>query len=76
MTGTGATAKRSGLPCTVTPSALPALVRTLNPRDWVVLVTLCAIYVLNFVGRSLLGILAKPIQNTLQVPDTQLGMIG
>jgi MFS family permease len=37
---------------------------------------LCFIYVLNFLDRSLLGILAKPIQDSLHVSDGQLGLIG
>ncbi len=34
------------------------------------------VYVLNFLDRQLLSILAKPIQDTLQVTDSQLGLIG
>ena len=45
-------------------------------RAWVVLGMLCFIYVLNFLDRSLLSILAKPIQDTLHVSDGQLGLIG
>lgn len=45
-------------------------------RAWVVLGTLCFVYVLNFLDRQLLAILAKPIQDTLHVTDTQLGLIG
>jgi MFS family permease len=41
-----------------------------------VLITLCFVYVLNFLDRSLLSILAKPIQDTLHVTDGQLGLIG
>jgi MFS family permease len=37
---------------------------------------LCGVYVLNFLDRSLLAILAKPIQDTLHVTDGQLGLIG
>jgi predicted MFS family arabinose efflux permease len=37
---------------------------------------LCFIYVLNFLDRQLLAILAKPIQDTLHVSDRQLGLIG
>lgn len=37
---------------------------------------LCFIYVLNFLDRQLLSILAKPIQDTLHVTDSQLGLIG
>jgi predicted MFS family arabinose efflux permease len=45
-------------------------------RAWVVLVTLCFVYVLNFLDRQLLSILAKPIQDTLHISDGQLGLIG
>lgn len=43
---------------------------------WVALGMLWFIYVLNFLDRQLLSILAKPIQDTLNVTDTQLGLIG
>ncbi len=45
-------------------------------RAWFTLGMLCFVYVLNFLDRSLLGILAKPIQDTLHVTDGQLGLIG
>jgi MFS family permease len=37
---------------------------------------LCGIYVLNFLDRQLLAILAKPIQDDLHITDGQLGRIG
>jgi MFS family permease len=45
-------------------------------RAWVVLVMLCFVYVLNFLDRQLLSILAKPIQDSLHISDSQLGLIG
>lgn len=45
-------------------------------RSWIVLLCLCFVYVLNFLDRQLLSILAKPIQDTLHVSDGQLGLIG
>ncbi|HWA89490.1 MAG TPA: MFS transporter [Rhizomicrobium sp.] len=45
-------------------------------RAWIVLGVLCFVYVLNFLDRSLLGILAKPIQDDLHVSDGELGLIG
>ena len=45
-------------------------------RAWLVLCTLCCVYVLNFLDRQLLSILAKPIQDSLHVSDGQLGLIG
>ena len=43
---------------------------------WLVLAMLCFVYVLNFLDRQLLSILAKPIQDSLHVSDSQLGRIG
>jgi predicted MFS family arabinose efflux permease len=45
-------------------------------RARIVLYTLAAVYVLNFLDRSLLGILAKPIEDTLHISDGQLGLIA
>ena len=46
------------------------------PRARIVLWALTFVYVLNFLDRSLLAILAKPIQDDLHVTDGQLGLIG
>jgi MFS family permease len=43
---------------------------------WTVLTILCFVYVLNFLDRQLLSILAKPIQDEVGVTDGQLGLIG
>lgn len=43
---------------------------------WIVLSILCFVYVLNFLDRQLLSILAKPIQDDLGVTDSQLGRLG
>jgi len=45
-------------------------------RAWTVLAFLCFVYVLNFLDRQLLSILAKPIQDELGVSDGQLGLIS
>ncbi|WP_332658767.1 spinster family MFS transporter [Brevundimonas sp.] len=45
-------------------------------RAWVALGALWFIYVLNFLDRQLLSILAKPIQDTLHITDSQLGLLG
>ena len=45
-------------------------------RAWSVLAILCFVYVLNFLDRQLLSILAKPIQDELGVTDGQLGLIS
>ena len=47
-----------------------------SARAWVALGMLGFIYVLNFLDRQLLAILAKPIQDTLHITDGQLGLIG
>src|SRR3954468_2278617 len=47
-----------------------------DARSWGVLAILCFVYVLNFLDRQLLSILAKPIQDSLHVTDGQLGRIG
>jgi MFS family permease len=59
----------SASPETLAPSAVDA-------RSWGVLAVLCFVYVLNFLDRQLLSILAKPIQDSLHVTDGQLGLIG
>jgi predicted MFS family arabinose efflux permease len=43
---------------------------------WLVLVLLCGVYTLNFLDRQLIGILAKPIQDELNLSDGQLGRLG
>jgi MFS family permease len=43
---------------------------------WPTLGLLCFVYVLNFLDRQLLSILAKPIQDDLGVTDGQLGLIS
>ena len=45
-------------------------------RPRVVLAMLTFVYILNFLDRQLIGILAKPIQDALQITDGQLGLIG
>ena len=43
---------------------------------WIALAILCFVYVLNFLDRQLLSILAKPIQDALHISDGQLGLLG
>jgi predicted MFS family arabinose efflux permease len=59
-----------------TQAAAATAARRPRPRARLVLYTLSAVYVLNFLDRSLLAILAKPIQDTLHISDGQLGLIG
>jgi predicted MFS family arabinose efflux permease len=54
----------------------PATAAPPGVRAWIALIVLCFVYVLNFLDRSLLSILAKPIQDSLHVSDSQLGLIG
>jgi predicted MFS family arabinose efflux permease len=58
----------------------PALMQTSGARGRryavVVLALLCLVYVLNFLDRQLLSILAKPIQDDLGLSDGQLGRLG
>ena len=56
--------------------ALAAQAPRTSVRAWVVLGVLCFLYILNFLDRQLLSILAKPIQDTLHISDGQLGRIG
>jgi predicted MFS family arabinose efflux permease len=44
-------------------------------RPGLILGMLCFVYVLNFLDRQLISILAKPIQDGLQITDSQLGRI-
>jgi predicted MFS family arabinose efflux permease len=57
------------------PSHLAASVRP-GTGAWTALALLCFVYVLNFLDRQLLSILAKPIQDELGVTDGQLGLIS
>ena len=71
MTAQSPTASTGALdPAPRSPPAAP------TARAWVVLGMLCVVYVLNFLDRQLLSILAKPIQDSLHVTDGQLGLIG
>ncbi len=54
----------------------PAAAMRPEKGAWLVLAILCFVYVLNFLDRQLLSILAKPIQDELGVSDTQLGLIS
>jgi predicted MFS family arabinose efflux permease len=48
----------------------------MQARAWWALAILCCVYVLNFLDRQLLSILAKPIQDDLGISDGQIGMIS
>lgn len=56
-------------------STAPAQTRS-NGYAWLVLGILSFVYVLNFLDRQLLSILAKPIQDDLGITDGQLGRLG
>ncbi|KQZ60798.1 MFS transporter [Sphingopyxis sp. Root1497] len=55
---------------------LPSTATKPAARPGFVLGMLCFVYVLNFLDRQLLSILAKPIQDALQISDGQLGLIS
>lgn len=46
-----------------------------RPRAGLVLGMLCFVYVLNFLDRQLISILAKPVQDALHISDSQLGRL-
>ncbi len=66
----------SGAADTASQSGRAAQAARPGARAWFVLGMLCFVYVLNFLDRQLLSILAKPIQDDLQITDGQLGLIG
>lgn len=53
-----------------------ALSRLPTARAWFALGILCFVYVINFLDRQLVSILAKPIQDDLELSDGQLGLMG
>ena len=55
---------------------IPSKAPSVGPNAWVALGVLWFIYVLNFLDRQLLSILAKPIQDSLHISDSQLGLLG
>jgi len=62
-------------PAPDTPSR-PGLTGAPRPaRGGFVLGMLCFVYVLNFLDRQLISILAKPIQDALSITDSQLGRL-
>ena len=68
----------SGRPAPLQPAAPSVGAAGAEPgaRAWLALAILCFVYVLNFLDRQLLSILAKPIQDDLGVTDGQLGLIS
>lgn len=54
----------------------PALPHPARRTQAVTLFALTFVYVLNFLDRQLLAILAKPIQDSLHLTDGQLGLLG
>ena len=69
-------ATMSAAPPAALPEPEPEPAPAEDARSWGVLGVLCFVYVLNFLDRQLLSILAKPIQDSLHVTDGQLGLIG
>lgn len=50
--------------------------KAVGGRAWTALAMLWFLYVLNFLDRGLLSTLAKPIQDSLHISDSQLGLIS
>ncbi|WP_374470982.1 spinster family MFS transporter [Phenylobacterium sp.] len=63
-------------PATAAPASGAAAALRPAKGAWSTLTILCFVYVLNFLDRQLLSILAKPIQDDLGVTDGQLGLIS
>jgi len=59
---------------TIAPAATAA--PPVSRRAWFVLAILCFVYVLNFLDRQLLAILAKPIRDELGLTHGQIGLIS
>jgi len=66
----------SGMATASAASSAPLSEPVEDAQSWGVLCVLCFVYVLNYLDRQLLSILAKPIQDSLHVTDGQLGLIG
>lgn len=60
----------------VPPEATVRSASAAGVQAWTTLGILWFVYVLNFIDRQLLSILAKPIQDSLHISDSQLGLIS
>lgn len=76
MTKPATAGAEAALPSSGQKLAADAASANIGRRAYIVLATLWFVYVLNFLDRQLISILAKPIQDTLHVTDGQLGLIG
>jgi predicted MFS family arabinose efflux permease len=61
---------------TIAPVGATAAHPPASRRAWFVLAILCFVYVLNFLDRQLLAILAKPIRDELGLTHGQIGLIS
>lgn len=61
---------------TIAPVGAGAAHPPASRRAWFVLAILCFVYVLNFLDRQLLAILAKPIRDELGLTHGQIGLIS
>ncbi|MGN7160136.1 spinster family MFS transporter [Sphingomonas sp. SAFR-052] len=61
---------------TIAPVGVGAAHPSASRRAWFVLAILCFVYVLNFLDRQLLAILAKPIRDELGLTHGQIGLIS
>lgn len=78
MTSVNDAQDATALPQAATILDAPIAPRAAKPdrRAWGVLSLLSFVYVLNFLDRQLLSILAYPIQQSLEITDGQLGLIS
>jgi predicted MFS family arabinose efflux permease len=73
MSGPDSAVQAASPPATAVPPAAPHA--RPDGKAWFVLAILCFVYVLNFLDRQIISILAKPIQDELGISDGQLGRI-
>jgi len=64
------------MPNAMATTATASRTQTLLARRNIVLAMLLIVYILNFLDRQILGIIAEPIKRELHLTDTQLGTLG
>ncbi|MGP1667534.1 MAG: MFS transporter, partial [Rhodanobacter sp.] len=62
----------------ISASLVPPGARAARPgrMAWFVLATLCFVYMLNFLDRQIIGILAAPLKAEFGLSDSQFGLLG
>jgi predicted MFS family arabinose efflux permease len=69
-------AKRPAVQAVLNPEGPAIAPRKVGFRAWMALSVLCFVYMINFLDRQLLSILAKPVEDSLHITDGQLGRIS